>query len=100
MPITGGKKHNHPRAADHNPSSGTPMSSPLQKMLKLKSLVSQPPKVRQPAPIWDNRTPPYHWMMDEPEKFIKWLVTDLPPGHYDAEIHSLRYFNDHAEPLV
>ena len=34
----------------------------------------------------------YHFMVKKPEKFIEWLVTDLPLGHYEAEVRSLRHF--------
>ena len=50
--------------------------------------------------MWDTLTPPYHFMVKQPEKFIEWLVTDLPLGHYEAEIRSIRHFGTRAEELA
>ena len=101
-PSTNRKKCGHQRVAGLNQSSGTPMSSPLQKTPKLKSLVSRLTKAEreEEAPVWDTRTPQYHFMLKQPEKFIEWLVTDLPPGHYEAEIRSIRHFGKQAETLA
>ena len=39
-------------------------------------------------------------MIKKPEKFIEWLITDLPLGHYEAEVRSLCHFGTHAEDLA
>ena len=39
-------------------------------------------------------------MIKEPEKFTEWLVTDLPLGHYEAKVRSLRHFGICAEALA
>ena len=78
---------------------GTPTSSPQMKMPKLKSYVSKP-KPEEPLPDWDPRTPPYHKMVSQPERFIEWLASDLCPAHYEGEVYSLRHFGDKAARLT
>ena len=78
---------------------GTPTSSPQMKMPKLRSYVSKP-KPEEPLPDWDPRTPPYHKMVSQPERFIEWLASDLCPAHYEGEVYSLRHFGDKAARLT